>query len=128
MPLEDEADRPGAIRGRTAELVERPPVDLDRACVGNVECSEQIQQRALTRAGRAREGDELAGVHREGDISECLHAVVLERLAHPGDDDRATGAHACGVTAYVSVFRMAPTRTTIRSLSGTPRELFGQIT
>ncbi len=127
MPLEHEPDRRGAILVGPLERVEPLPADLDRAGVGPVERADEVQDRALPRPGRTGERDELAGLDAERDVAERGDAAALEALPHPVDDDRGAGGHARGVTWYETTRFDPPEVTTIRSVSGIPRESAGQM-
>src|SRR5439155_1484711 len=52
VELEDEADGPGAVLGRIAQLVHPLAADPDRARVGLVERADEVQQGALAAARR----------------------------------------------------------------------------
>ena len=90
-----------------------------------VERADEVQERALARAGRAGQRDELTGVDVERDVLERAHASVLERLADVLEDD--LGAAHFGVTVYFTTRFCVPTVTVARSTSGIPRDDGGQI-
>src|SRR5438067_6559449 len=64
--LEDEADPPpvGHLRA-PVELGDEEVADLDPSLVGRVHRADHVEQRRLPRAGRARDGDDGAGVERQ---------------------------------------------------------------
>jgi hypothetical protein len=93
VELKDEADHVAAEARRVAQPRHRDAVDQDVAGVGAVESADQLQQRALARAGRARQGDELARLEIERDASQRLDpAVVALRDALDGDRGSAQRA------------------------------------
>ena len=68
--LKDKADflspKAGEFVGREAQYL--LAIEHDAARRGSVEAAEDIEQRALARAGRAHHGDPLAFLHGEGDL------------------------------------------------------------
>ena len=126
MSLEDESDRLRAEARRIVELVEQSPADRDRAGVGCVECRDEVEDGALPGSRRAGERDEASSLGGEAHVSKCLDSPALERLANAAEDD--VRAHLRGTTPYRITFVCPSDRTTRRRVSGTPRELEGQIT
>src|SRR5437870_1050220 len=85
LPIPDPAPLAGADGGQVLAVI------LDRPFVGRVQRAQQVQQRALARAGPALDRDELAGTYREVAVPEhrrqlAAHAVAL--LQGPGAEDR----------------------------------------
>jgi hypothetical protein len=90
VELEDEADHVAAKARRVPEPGHRDAVDEDIAGIGAVESADELQERALARAGRACEGDELARLEIERDAFQRLDpAVVALRDASDGDGSSA---------------------------------------
>ena len=67
---------PQALPGKRADFI---PVHIDRAPVHVIEAHQQVDNRGLSRARGADDGDELSGVRRKGDvIQNHLGGVVAE--------------------------------------------------
>ena len=81
-PTSRRGTRPGRRGDSSAS-----PADDDRAGVRTVERADQVEERALARARRAGERDELSRLDGERDVLERPHPSVLERLADVIDDD-----------------------------------------
>jgi hypothetical protein len=54
--------------------------ELDFAVVGAIQSAEQVQQRALARAGRAAQRDELAGFHGEVHAAQDFHEAGADAV------------------------------------------------
>ena len=94
VELEHEADIGGAPGRQLAapELVDAPPVDLDRARRGAIEPADQVQERGLPGSRRAHERHEVAVRDVEVDAMEHLDrlAASVIGLGEPADlDERA---------------------------------------
>jgi hypothetical protein len=90
--LEDEADLPAPQLDEfpLAGAVDPRAGDLDRACVGDIESPEQVQERRLAGSGPAEDSDELPSLHVEVDAVEHTNrraalAIRLDDVA--GADD-----------------------------------------
>ncbi len=80
--LEDEADDVAAELDRLRRLGHGRARHRDRPGVGVVEASDQVEQRALARAGRSGDRDELRRRHRERDAAQGLDAPIgLDHVA-----------------------------------------------
>ncbi len=83
--LEDETRllTPQPRRLAVREATDHVAVEDDLTARGPVQAAEQVEQRALARARRAHEGDELTTSDREGDAAQRLHVGLAEPVA-PG--------------------------------------------
>ncbi len=90
MQLEHEADGLTTKSRRVVQLADRLVTDDDAPGVGPVEAGDQVQQRALARARRTRQEDELAAAHVERDVAQ-RGDVLAEPLRHAFDDDLGAG-------------------------------------
>src|SRR5207245_2896092 len=124
VELEDEPDRLGAVGRRILQPLDVLPADKDLARVRPIERADEIQERALPPARRARERHELAGRDLEGHVLERPDAPVLERLADVLDGDVRAG-HGFGLTPYVPVPVPAELFTVALTVSGKPTACFG---
>ena len=87
--LERERRRGAQLVG--VDPVDRHPADTDLAGLGVVEAHQQVGQRALARAGRADQRDDLAGLGPEGDVGQHRGRPVVERHAVHLERQRAVG-------------------------------------
>ena len=81
----------GVLRERREILVPDDDLPARRA----VETGDEMQERALPRAARPDDGDELAGRHREVHVSQRVHgrSAVAVALAHTFQADADRGRH-----------------------------------
>src|SRR5262245_19509162 len=97
IKLEDEAE--GAIAqdvaGARRQAVDASPVEADRPLIRLVEGAHQVQQRALARARRADNREELAIAHLELDALQHLH---LDGVLAVGLLQSLNGEHFHSVT------------------------------
>jgi hypothetical protein len=93
VELEDEADHVATKPRGVPEPGHRNAVDEDIAGVGAVESADELQERALARAGRARQGDELTRLEIERDASQRLDPAVVA-LRDASDGDRSSAQRA----------------------------------
>ena len=92
MQLEDEAHDAAAVVRRRSQVLDGDAADRDRARVGSRQAADQVEQRALTAAGRPGERYELAGLDAQRRIAHRHDAAVVA-LRHVLHDH--LGARAC---------------------------------
>ena len=89
VELEDEADDVAAEARRVAQPGHGDVVDAHVAGIGPVQAADELQQRALARAGRARQRDELARLEVERDVAQRVDPTVVA-LRDAIDGDRSS--------------------------------------
>src|SRR5271169_6647251 len=62
------------------------PIEHDLALIDRLQMADQPQERALARAARSKDGDDIAAVHRELDAGENLPATI--RLPDVAADEK----------------------------------------
>src|SRR2546429_2820879 len=104
--LEDEADLVAPDRRQTAfvQAVDADAVELDLAGIGAIEAAEQMQQRGLSGARPADDGNELAP--RDLEISPVEHAGLCVPFAEGlcqtagADDYRPHALHSAAISLW----------------------------
>jgi hypothetical protein len=89
VELKHEADDVAAEARRVAQPGHGDVVDAHVAGVGPVQPADELQQRALARAGRARQRDELARLEVERDVAQRVDLTVVA-LRDAIDGDRSS--------------------------------------
>src|SRR5664280_723044 len=95
VELEDKADDFGSVLHGIAQVFDAPRANADRARIGPVERSDQVEQRALTAARRTHQRNELARLDAQVHVLERANQPALEALADVLDDDLNTMSVAC---------------------------------